>query len=301
MAAGEYSIPTGAGIKVQQRIIGIIRDNFATGLIPTTDEEGEPYVSRVPYLEDLDVSMGVQDWNAMQAAANAKLKYLDILIHGRQVKLAFSARDLRRSGEEIINSKTDSIFTKWAQELDKAIWHGNYEGAVKLGEGLIEQLTDVNAKITEAQATSIIAYENALVMIQNIAPEYRSQFPIVLMMDWKTYDLLGSGPGVTGFTVLAIDSLRKLYPNVFIFATDTILSTAANVPGGTDAVGTNGRMLAFAQNADLLRRVVPKDPSPIGPAIVNLLGNTDQLWGALWGLKVIKATATTYTGTVLTF
>jgi len=292
--AGVFSIPKDFSIAVQDYIIGEIRDVYPTGLIPMVTVDGEPYTSRIPYTEDLDVSMGVLDWNADQAAADARLKYLDVQIHGRQIKLGFSTRDFRRSGPEVISAKNKAIIGKFLDELDFAVWHGNAEGAVAVGTGLISQMTDINAKITEAQATAIVVYGNMIAMVQNIASKYRSRFPVALMLDWASYDLAVAGPGISGFSETAMETFKKAYPNVFIFPTDTILAVG-------DVAGTNGRMAAFAQNQDLLRNIMVKPPSAVGPAIVNLTGNTDQLWGSLWGIKVIQTTATTYTGTTLTF
>ena len=300
MTAGLYAIPTDAGIAVQNYIIDEIRDKYPMGLVPMVTVEGEPYISRIPYMESLKVSMGIMDVNAHQAAANAALKYLDVKIAGRQVKIAFSQRDLRRSGVDVINAKNKTILSKFLDEVDQAFWHGNYEGNVLVGAGLISQLTDVNAVITESQASAQVVYANMIAMVQKIAPKYRSQFPIAFLMDWKTYDLVSTGIA-TGFTITALEVFKKAYPSVTVIATDTILATAANISGGTDVVGTNGRMLCFAQNQDLIRDIVAMAPSPAGPAIVNLAGNIDQLWATLWGSKVIQSTATAYTGTVLTF
>jgi hypothetical protein len=60
-------------------------------------------------------------------------------------------------------------------------------------------------------------------------------------------------------------------------------------------------MLAFAQNQDILRIVMAKLPSPVGPSLVDLTGAVSQLWGSLFAPKVIDALGTSYTGTVLTF
>jgi len=300
MASGVYSIPKDFAISVQDKFIEELRDKYPSGLIPVVGEDGEPYVSRIPYMESEEISMGVQDWNADQAAASARLRYLDVDIAGRQIKLAFSSRDLRRSGPAVIGAKTQTIMSKYNDEIDNAKWHGNYEGNVKVGAGIIEQLADVNTVITESQGTAQLVYANMIAMIQKIAPQYRSLNPIVFIMDWKSYDLVSTGIA-TGFTVSALEVFKKAYPSVFIFPTDTILETAANKIGGTDVVGTNGRMLCFAQNPDVIREIRVKAASPAGPALVNLTGNVDQLWGALWGMKVIQATGTAYTGTVLTF
>lgn len=293
MASGVYSIPDDFYISVQDYIIDEIRDKYPSGVIPMVTEDGEPYVSRIPYMESIDVSMGVQDFNADQANAEARLRYLDVKIHGRQMKLGFSARDIRRSGPAVISAKNKTIIAKFLDEIDEAIWHGNTEGTVAVGTGLISQLTDVNAVITEAQSTPQIAYANMVAMVQKIAPKYRSQYPIALLIDWKSYDLVSTGIA-TGFTESAISTFKKAYPSVTVIPTDTILAS-------TDTVGTNGRMIAFAQHQDLLRNIMVKAPSPVGPALVNLLGNVDQLWGSLWGVKVIQETATAYTGTTLTF
>lgn len=298
--SGVYSIPKEFYISVQDYFIDVLIEKYPSGAIPIVGEDGMPYVSRIPYMENFDISMGVLDINAGQEAANAKLAYLDVGIHGRQIKLAFTARDLRRSGADVINAKNKTIIAKFLDELDEAIWHGSYEGVVKTGVGLIEQATDVNAGITEAQATAEIVFQNMKFMVQSISPKYRSLYPIALIMDWKSYDLVSTGIA-TGFTITALEVFKSAFPSVTLFVTDTILATAAHVTGGTDVVGTNGRMLAFAQNEDLVRNVMVKSPSPGGPALVNLAGDVEQIWDAYWGIKVIQALATSYTGTVLTF
>jgi len=300
MVAGLYSIPKDFYISVQDYFIDELRDKYPSGVIPIVGEDGLPYVSRIPYMEAMDISMGVLDINAGQEAANARLRYLDVGIHGRQIKLAFTARDLRRSGADVINAKNKTIISKFLDELDNALWHGSYEGAVKTGKGLIEQLYDANAVITEAQATAEIVFANMKALVQKIAPKYRSLYPLALLIDWKSYDLVSTGIA-TGFTVAAIETFQKAYPSVTVIPTDTILATAANVKGGTDVVGTNGRIAVFAQHEDLVRNIMAKAPSPGGPAIVNLAGDVEQIWDAYWGVKVIQATATAYTGTVLTF
>ena len=300
MTAGVYAIPTDVGVAVQNYIIDEIRDKYPMGLVPMVTVEGQPYTSRIPYMESLKVSMGIMDVNAHQAAANASLKYLDVSIAGRQVKIAFSARDLRRSGADVVNAKNKTILSKFLDEVDNAFWHGNYEGGVLVGAGLISQMTNVAADITAAQATAQVVFANMKTMVQKIAPEYRSQYPIAFLIDWQSYDLATTGIA-TGFTVSAMEVFKKAYPSVTVIPTNTILATAANIDGGTDTVADNGRMLCFAQNQDLVRDIVALAPSPAGPAIVNLAGNIDQLWATLWGSKVIQATATAYTGTVLTF
>lgn len=300
MAAGVYSIPKDFYISVQDYFIDELRDKYPSGVIPMTGEDGMPYVSRIPYMESLDISMGVLDVNAGQEAANARLRYLDVNIHGRQIKLAFTARDLRRSGSDVINAKNKTIISKFLDELDEALWHGSYEGKVKTGKGLIEQLYDANAVITAAQSSANVVFLNMKALVQKIAPKYRSLYPLALLIDWKSYDLVSTGIA-TGFTITALEVFKKAYPSVTIIPTDTVLATAAHVPGGSDVVGTNGRMLVFAQNSDLLRNIVVKAPSPAGPAIVNLAGDIEQLWASFWGVKVIQSTATAYTGTVLTF
>ena len=101
-----------------EEFIDELRDKYPSGVIPMVGEVGMPYVSRIPYMEAIDISMGVQDINAGQEAANARLKYLDVKIHGRQIKLAFTARDLRRSGSDVINAKNKTIINKFLDELD---------------------------------------------------------------------------------------------------------------------------------------------------------------------------------------
>ena len=298
--SGVYSIPEDFYISVQDYFIDVLIEKYPSGAIPVTNEDGMPYVSRIPYMENFDISMGVLDINANQEAAIAKLTYLDVKIHGRQIKLAFTARDLRRSGQDLISAKNKTIIAKFLDELDEAIWHGSYEGAVKTGTGLIEQLTDVASGITEAQATAEIVFQNMKHCVQSIAAKYRSLYPIALVIDWKSYDRVSTGIA-TGFTMTALDVFKSAFPSVTIFVSDTILATAAHISGGTDVVGTNGRMLAFAQNPDLVRNIMVKAPSPGGPAIVNLAGDIEQIWDAYWGIKVIESTATAYTGTVLTF
>jgi len=288
-----YSIPKDFYIEVQKYIIETYRDEFPGGVIPMVGLEGVPYIERIPYLTEYDVSMGVLDLNAGQAKAEAGLAYLDVAIHGRQMKLAFTARDLRRSGADVINAKNKVIISKFLSEVDEAVWHGNTEGAVAVGLGLVSQLTDVNAVITEAQTSGEVVFQNMRAMVMSIASKYRSRFPIVLLMDYASYDLAVSEIA-TGFTVSAMEVFKKAYPNVEVIATDTILATG-------DVAGTNGRMIAFAQNEDLVRIAMAQLPGPAGPAIVSLTGSIEQLWASFWGVKVIQSTATAYTGTTLTF
>jgi len=294
MASGVFSIPKDFYIKVQDYFIDELIDKYPSGIIPMVNEDGEPYISRIPYMESVDVSMAVLDWNAEQAAAQARLKYLDVTIAGRQIKLAFSARDTRRSGPLVLAAKTKTIIAKFLDEIDDAIWHGNYEGTVLVSSGVISQLAIINtSKITEAQATGNIVFLNMKAMVQEIAAKYRSLYPIALLMDWTTYDL-GATQIATGYTKSAMAVFKEAYPNVTVIPTDTILASA-------DVAGTNGRMIAFAQNEDLIRNILAKAPSPVGPAIVDLTGSIGQLWGTLWGVKVIQSTATAYTDTTLTF
>ncbi len=294
MASGVYSIPSEFSVSVQNYFIDELRDKYPSGVIPMVTEDGEPYVSRIPYMESVKVSKAILDLDAQQAAANARLRYLDVAIHGRQIKLAFTARDMRRSGPEVINAKNKTIISKFLDEIDEAIWHGSSEGNVTVGTGLIEQLTDVAAAITEAQSTAQIAFVNMKAMITAISPKYRSLYPIALLIDWKTYDLVATGIA-TGFTEAALTTFKKAFPSVTVIPTDTILSLTA------DTVGTHGRMVAFAQHQDLVRNILVKPPEPAGPAIINLAGNIDQLWATFWGIKVIQGLATSYTGTQLTF
>lgn len=290
-----YSIPTDFYISVQNRIIEVLRDEYPSGYIPAVTVEGEPYVARIPYMSDEDVSKGVLDWDVDQKAANAGLKYLDVNIAGRQMTLAFSSSDLRRSGAEVIGAKQNSIINKFANEVDKAVFHGNVEGVTTLSSGLISQCTDFNAKLTNvAQTTGVIVFGNAKAMYQGIPAKYRSKYPVVLLMDWKSYDLLGSTIGVTGMTISGLQTFNAMYPNCTIVPTNSILASG-------DTEGTHGRMVIFVQNQDVVRKIIAKDIAPCGPAIIQLDGGVKQLWGALFAVKVIQATACGYTGTQLTF
>jgi hypothetical protein len=247
-------------------------------------------------MEDLDVSKGVIDWDADQALANAKLKYLDVNIAGRQMTLGFSARDLRRSGANVISAKTKSIIGKFLDEVDYAIWKGNIQEQSTLSTGVIAQATQDAAgagTYTAAQASAAIIYVNAKYMYTAIPAKYRSRFPVVLFMDWKSYENLGSGV-MTGFTISAKEVFQKAFPNCTIVPTNTILASG-------DVEGTNGRMLSICQNQDLCRLIMAKAAAPAGPAMVDLTGGVKQIWGTLFAPKVIQATAVRYTATQLTF
>lgn len=294
MSTNVYSIPLDTYVAVQNRIIETLRDEYPSGLIPVVNVEGEPYVARIPYMSDEEVSKGVLDWDVDQAAANAALNYLDVKIAGRQMIIAFSSSDVRRQGADVINAKIMSIIRKFTSEVDNAIWKGNIQGVVTLSTGLIAQATDFNGKLNNvAQTTANIVFLNAIAMYQGIPAKYRASNPVVLLMDWKTYDRMSTGIA-TGFTQSALSVFKSAYPNCTIIPTDSILASG-------DTAGTHGRMVIFPQNQDVLRVIRAKDIAPAGPALIQLDGGVRQLWGALFAVKVIQALAVGYTGTQLTF
>lgn len=294
MATNVYSIPMDTYIAVQNRIIEVLRDEYPSGLIPVVDVEGNPYEARIPYMSESAVSKGIIDWDADQKAADAALNYVDVKIAGRQMILGFSSNDLRRQGADVITAKQLTIISRFGYEVDDVIWKGNTEGVTTLSTGLISQATDFNGKLSNvAQTTANIVFLNAVAMYQGIPAKYRTKYPCVLLMDWKSYDRMSTGIA-TGFTQSALSVFKSAYPNCTIVPTDTILASG-------DTAGTHGRMVIFPQNQDVLRVIRAKDIGPVGPALVDLTGGVKQLWGALFAVKVLQALAVGYTGTQLTF
>lgn len=293
MATNVLSIPEDFYISVQDYIINEFRENYPAGLIPVENLDANPYIHRIPYFDDLDVSKGVLDWTSEQKRADNILSYLDVPIFGRQMKLAFTNRDLRRTGLDIIDAKMQAIIEKFLDEVDECLWHGNIEGKVTLNTGLLTQAT--NVALTTPADTSAKLLANLQLMITSIPVKYRSKNVIVLMMNWSMYDKISTALIGTDTATTVLQVFKAAYPDVVIVKNSSAVLAAADVEA------THARMFSFPQNINVIRNVKAKEVSPIGPAIVTLTGAVEQLWGTLFAPKVIKADAVYYNDTVMTY
>lgn len=289
MANNVLTIPENVYTTIQNYVIDTYREKYPSGLIPVENIGGEPYTYRIPTFSDVDVSKGVLDWDAEQARADKILNYLDVPIFGRQMKIAYSARDLRAQGADIIDAKKQAIMTKFLDEVDYAIWHGNKEGDVTLSSGILAQATSVvDLDGTDSALVGAAGLLAALKkMVTSMPVKYRTNAPIVLISDWHFYDHCATTFLGTDTATSVAASFKAAYPNVYWFQTNNILDSA-------DTAGTNYRLFAFAQDPNILRRVVAKEVSPVGPAIMDLTGSVEQLWGTLFAVKAVDATGVLY-------
>jgi len=289
-----YSVPTDEYITLQNYVIGEFRENYPGGLIPVENIEGEPYHHRIPYFEDYDVSKGGLDWTDEQVKANTKLQYLDVPIFLRQMKLAWSPRDVRRMGQGMISAKQQAIMNKFLDEVDYALWWGNIENGVTLSTGILAQATDAS-HLNIAAGDSVLDSAAELLhglktMVQKLDPKYR-KLPLVLLMNWGFYDKIALELVGTDTATTVLQVFKSAYPNVNII----VNSKAVMKTGDTEAA--NGRMCIFAQDVNVLRNVKAKEVGPVGPALVDLTGGVEQLWGTMFAAKVLFATGIYYTGT----
>jgi len=289
MSTNVLNIPEHVYATIQNYVIDTYREKYPTGLIPVENVDGMPYIHRIPTFSDLDVSKGVMDWDAEQARADKILNYLEVPIMARQIKIAYTQRDLRAQGEAIINAKIQAILTKFMDEIDYAVWHGNNEGNVTLSSGILGQATEVD---------ELDGVDNALVgaagllaalkkMVTSIPVKYRTNAPIVLISDWHFYDLCATTFLGTDTATSVAAAFKAAYPGVYWFQTDHVLDSG-------DTAGTNYRLFAFAQDINVIRKVVAKEVSPVGPAIMDITGATEQLWGTLFAVKAVDATGVLY-------
>ncbi len=287
MTAGEYSITPETYESIQNYVIGVYKENYPGGLIPVENVDEGVYIHKIPYFEEYDVSKGILDWDAEQKRADAKLQHLDVPIFGRQLKFAWTTRDLRRSGQDIIDAKNKAIINKFLDEIDYALWHGNKEGNVTLNDGLLSQATvveDLNGSDSAlVAAAGLIAGMRK--MVTTMPVKYRS-LPLVMLMDWHFYDLISEKYITTDVTVL--EAFQKAYPGIHIIKNNEA------VLDPSDEVGTEMRLMLFPQDINILRNVVAKEVSPVGPALVDLTGAVQQIWGKLFAPKVVKSDAVLY-------
>ncbi len=297
MATNVLSIPENIYTSIQNYVIDTYRELYPAGLIPI-ENVNDSYIHRIPYFGDQDVSKGVLDWDADQARADKVLNYLDVPIVGKQMKLAFTSRDLRMQGDAIINAKIQAIISKFLDEVDYAVWHGNVEGNVSLSTGILSQSTDashMNIAGSDSVLDSAAELLNALqTMVSKVPVKYRGA-QLVLMMNWGFYDKIATNLIGTDTATTVIQVFKAAYPNVHI------VKNSAAVLASTDTEAANARMLIFPQDINVLRIVKAKEVSPVGPALVDLTGSVEQLWGTLFAPKIIKTEAVFYTDTTITY
>lgn len=291
MATNVLTIPENVYTTIQNYVIDTYREGYPSGLIPVENVGGEPYNHRIPYFSDSDVSKGVLDWDADQARADKVLDWLDVPILGRQMKIAFTQRDLRMQGADIIDAKKQAIMSKFLDEVDYAVWHGNTEGNVTLSSGLLSQATTVaDLDGTDSALVGAAGLMAGLKkMVTSMPVKYRTNCPLVMITDWTFYDNCATTYLGTDTATSVLQAFKAAYPNVYWMCNNDAMLTS-----GTDTAGTHMRILLFAQDPNVVRKVVAKEVSPVGPALVDLTGSVEQLWGSLFAVKAVDATGVLY-------
>ena len=291
MATGVLTIPKSFTINVRDYIIETHREGYPSGLIPVDDDvEGEPYTHRIPYMGEQDVSKSGVDWDPTQALAEAKLNYADCSLFVQQINLGFRSRDFRHTKKLELNAKVREIIDKFLDEIDHDIFHGKTEGNVTLQTGLLAQATSVvdldGTDSALVDAASLLA--GLKKMVTTIPVKYRSKYPIVMIMDHTLAETCAT-TFIGDSSVSVLQAFQNAFPYVTIERNNSAVLTS-----GTDTAGTHSRVLVFPQSTKILQRVIAKPVSPVGPALVDLTGGVQQLWGTLFGIKVVFSDAVLY-------
>lgn len=294
MSTNVLTIPKKFGISVQNYIIDTFRDKYPAGLIPVDpDHDGEPYSVRIPYMSDFDVSKNGLDWDPNQALAEAQLNYTDCSLFVQQVKLGFKSRDFRQSSPIERNAKQKAIIEKFLREIQHDIFHGRTQDKVTLASGLRTLANSGSVTEDLDGADSVLADAASLLaglkkMVTTIPAKYRDGNIVIMIIDHTLAETCAT-TFIGDSSVSVLTAFKNAFPYVHIER-----NNAAVLISGTDTEGTHSRILTFVQHVDILRIVKPKEVSPVGPALIDLTGGIQQLWGTLYGLKVLQPTAVLY-------